>query len=149
MFAVLSCFKLIVYIVRWNCAVRARKLQNLQEILWMTIITCLVISNIEFIQYLIFKTCWVNFLFPEKNKIITEPVENTAGYSKYFILFFFKTPGKQHKLTKNIQSKGSNAHINQGVQKVFKIIKIRQPLKNISVRNKLKIHKTFFRQKYW
>ena len=70
---------LIVYIDRWNCAERARKLENLQEILWITIITCLVISNIEFFQYFIFKTCWVNFLFLEKNKISLELVGNTTG----------------------------------------------------------------------
>ena len=99
---VLLSLVLIVNIDRWNCAVRAKKLQTLQEILWMTIITCLMISNIEFFQYLIFKTCWVNFLFLEKYKITPESVENTTGYSKLFFIFFsFKTPGRQHKLTKD------------------------------------------------
>ena len=76
---VLLSLVLIVYIDRWNCAVRAKKLQTLQEILWMTIITCLMISNIEFFQYLIFKTCWVNFLFLEKYKSSLELVGNTTG----------------------------------------------------------------------
>ena len=97
--------ELKVYIVRWNCAVRARKLLILQEILWLIITTCLVISSIEFIQYLIFKTCWVDFLFLEQYNITTlEPVENFTGLSGVY--FSFKTFGRPHKITKDIQKEG-------------------------------------------
>ncbi len=54
---------LIVNVIRWNCTERAKKLLILQNIMFVTTGTCLVISSIEFIQYLMFKTCWISFMF--------------------------------------------------------------------------------------